>query len=159
MRSRFAFPRARIRLGAARFELSFWDYEPLFALLALGTVVVALAIEGGQLARGCLAATVLGMISARRVLVVAQDAAWFEHRVFGMAWRRLPLGLRPAVTSGVVWDWSEISVVPTDAALRAPLHDGERAVLAEWSADDPRADAEALQLAALAQREIARLHG
>jgi hypothetical protein len=94
----------------------------------------------------------------RRALVVTRDGARFEHRALGICWRCFPLGLAPIVKTGLGWGWSEIAVMPANPALAARLHDGERAVVADWCWDDTRADADAARIAAVVNAEIERLH-
>ncbi len=160
-RSRFAC--ARLWLGADRFTISVWDYEP--AALLLGALLyggfdllsllpdlptgVALALCGG-----------LGLLAGigHRVVTVTRGGAWCENRLLGIPWRRRDLGWMPRFTSGDVRDWSELAVIPSEQRLRAGLHDDERFILADWSGDDVK-ERDGKRLSELANAETARLHG
>jgi hypothetical protein len=97
--------------------------------------------------------------TARVVFVVNRNGAWVDYRVLGVRWKRFVLGRRPKVSVGFGLDWDELAVVPDDPALRPALHDGERAVLAEWSDDNESKRFDAEIIAELANDAIARLHG
>jgi hypothetical protein len=157
---RFGFRSVRVRTGEDRFELSAWDSQPFVVLAALGMagLVPLLLWLVGRVALPVAAVVLVAIASARVALVVTRADAWVEHRVLGVPWRRHRLGRSPTVTSGLVWSWSELSVTPADPALRAPLHDGERAVLLEWYGPDARPETDAARVAALATAEIGRLH-
>src|SRR5262245_43422156 len=123
----FAFPWARVRLGPARFELSFWDPIPLLSLwMILGGFVIFHRVW---------LATVLVLslvcLSARRSFIVTRETSWLATSLLGIRWKRALLGRRPLLEN-CGFDWSEIAVVPADPALRIGLHDDERAVLVEW---------------------------
>ena len=157
--ARIAFRSVRVSIQSERFELSVWDSAPLML------VVASLVILGPALfvavPRWCAASLLVGAMivcaSARYALVVSPDAAWTEHRLVVVR-RRVPLGRRPVVNAGIVWEWSEIAVTPSEPALRQGLHDDERAVLLQWGINDGSKDRDAKHLADLANVEIARLH-
>lgn len=158
---RFGLASVRLRLGAERFELSVWDWEPMLLLgvpLAWGLIWGASELPPRILLACC---TGLGflVVQTRRVVTVTQTGAFAEHRFFGICWRRRDLGIRPTFRSGLGWNWSELAVIPADERLRKALHDEERFVLAEWDDRDERTTRDAERVTALANAETARLHG
>ena len=157
----FAFPSARIRVGEDRFELSMWDCEP--------TVVVGLDVLGFpfiwmatsfDFAMTALGLALIVIVSARRTLVVTRQSSWVSSTILGVRYKIEPLGRRPHLEGGLVWDWSEISVTPSDESLKPALHDGDRAVLVSWGElrVSEEKDRDAAFIAEVANAEIARLH-
>ncbi|MEI8256544.1 MAG: hypothetical protein WCJ30_12800 [Deltaproteobacteria bacterium] len=146
-----------VRIGADRFELSFWDLMPL--VCALGVLVPASVwILGWRWGGLALIASLGVCLTARVRLVVDRETSWVEHRVAGLRWRRVPCGRAPTVDD-FGYDWSEIAVVPTVPELRARLQNGlDRMVLVEWDWNQPAKDADAAVLVALTRGEIQRLH-
>lgn len=104
---RFGLPSVRLRLGTEGFELSAWDWVPLFWLLTfVGCCLVCLPVSWRLLCElleqslsiplaSCI---VLGLLvgQARRVVTVTKTGASAEQRVFGIGWCRRDLGVRPA---------------------------------------------------------------
>jgi hypothetical protein len=153
-RDGFAFPWARVRLGRARFELSFWDPFPLLTVW-IGAMC-GIPFFGPTWLATVLILTAL-TLSFRRAFVVTRETSWLALTVLGIRWKKALLGRRPLLENNG-WNWSEIAVVPSERALRAGLHDEERAVLVEWSDGSERKNAESAELIALARAQIDRLH-
>lgn len=156
---RFGLASVRLRLGAERFELSVWDWEPMSLLcvpVAWG-LLWALSEPLRFLVACCIGIGLLA-VQARRVVTVTQTGSFAEHRLFGICWRRLNLGIRPRFQSGLVWNWCELAVVPADERLRKLRHDEDRFVLADWDDRNEQATRDADRVAALANAETVRLH-
>lgn len=143
----------RARSDPLRFELSALNESAVIIVAHGVTVALPLASIFGFPTLLVYAVIVFVAFSTRRVLVVTPRDALFEHRVLGFVVRRRHLGLAPTVAN-LGFDWSELSIVPRDPALRRGLQDDERAVLLEWNGPD---DVGA-SFVALATDEIARLH-
>lgn len=158
---RSALRSARVRTTEDRFELSTWDGG--FALvvgMALSAGLWMLSVwVGATLGIASMAIGAFAIATARQRLVVTRDDARAEWTVLGICWKRARLGRRPSVETGLGWSWSELAVLPSDERLRKGLHDDERFVLAQWDDEDTARRSAGAELAALARREIDRLHG
>lgn len=142
-----------------------WAFDPLpllillMSLVTLGTLIYPFLIQvlgpTGTGAVGCLGLVLC--FSFRTALVITSEGAFGESSVMGVVYRRVELGRHPQLEFGLVWDWSEISVSPTESHVdRSVLHDQDRFVVFEYHHVE---DQLYLPLVKSLQREIERLHG
>ena len=156
----FAFRCARLRLGADRFEMSFFDLVPLFTIAFVGLPCFLLLPAVLAYARYWLPlvlAAALYAASSRNVFVVTRDTSWLACRLLGVELKRTPTGRHSKLALGG-WNWTEICIEPSDPALAAALAGEDRAVLVEWDDSDERRTRDAALLMELAREQIARLH-
>lgn len=153
----------KVTVLSERASLTAFDPIPLLIFLAPFALVGTLVFPWLGQFLGPLGIAALGFFglvacfACRTTLVITPEGAFGESSTFGIVYRRVDLGCHPALDLGWVWDWSELSVSPTEPHIdQTVLHDRDRFVVFEYHEDDHD---RYVPLVELLQREINRLHG